>query len=82
MQVLDFWLYQSLESNERKCLRRLFVSVANDRFNATFELRYRKVFTFLISLAFISIDGKISFPLLLAFLRLIVRPNSEHVDEN
>ena len=62
---------------------RLFISLSNDALDATFEPRYTKFFTFLKSLPLILIDGKLYVPCLrtLVFLRLIVRPKSEHADE-
>ena len=63
---------------------RQLISVSNDAFDATLEPRYTKFFTFSISLPSILIDGGISVPWLktLVFLRLMVRPKSEHADEN
>ena len=63
---------------------RLFISLSNDAFDATFEPRYTKLSTFSVSLQLILIDGKTFVPRLriLVFLRLIVRPKSEFAEEN
>ena len=86
--MLNFWLSQTLAVNRAKVPdalpMRLFISLSNDAFDATFEPRYTKLSTFSISLQLILIDGKIFFPSLriLVFSRLIVRPKSEHAEEN
>ena len=56
--------------------------MSNDAFDAILEPKYTKFFTFSISLALTLIDGGICVPWLrtLVFLRLMVRPKSEHAD--
>ena len=63
---------------------RQLISVSNDAFDATLEPRYKKFFTFSISLPSILIDGGIFVLWLntLILLRLMVRPKSNHADEN
>ena len=63
---------------------RQLVSVSNDAFDAILEPRCTKFLTFSISLLSIFINRGISVPWLrtLIFLRLMVRPKSEHAGEN
>ena len=58
--------------------------MSNDAFDAILEPRYKNIFTFSIDLPSILIDDRISIPWLgtLVFLRLTVRPKSDHADEN
>ena len=55
-----------------------------DAFDAIFEPRYTQFSTFLMYLSSSLVVGGISVPWLrtLVFLRLMVRPKSEHADEN
>ena len=58
--------------------------MSNDEFDATLKPRYTTFFTFSISLPSILIDGRLFVYWIktLVLLRLMVRPESEHADEN
>ena len=63
---------------------RQLISMFIDAFDAILEPRYTQFLTFSMYLSSILIVGGISVPWLrtLVFLRLMVRPKSEHADEN
>ena len=87
--MLNFGLSQTLAVRRAKVPEALpmrqLISVSNDAFDATLEPRYTKfLFTYSTSLPSILIDGGIFVPWIqtLGFLRLMVRPKYERVDDN
>ena len=64
--MLSFWLSQTLAVKQAKVPdalpKRLFISLSNDAFDATFEPRFTKLSTFSTYLQLILIDGKIFVP--------------------
>ena len=88
MQIVSLRLSQTVADNWEKVpealLMRQLISVYIDAFDAILEPMYTKLLTFSMYMSSSLIVSRIYFPWLrtLVFLRLTVRPKSEHADEN